>query len=144
MQALAHQNPSHVGPPFAIEWGVGIAFFVRKLMMDAMSCDPENRSSFESQRCANCQKIFHPLGSFVTAMCKQAMVAHTDAEAARNPPQEASDEECLPGEEEQRGDCAYVEGPHENCGDPVDFVVLAVAFERFDFQVNSPRGSLLM
>ena len=66
------------------------------------------------------------------------MVAHADAEAARNPPQEASDEKCLPGKKEQRCDCAYVEGAHENGGDPVDFVVLAVAFERFDFQVNSP------
>jgi hypothetical protein len=31
-----------------------------------------------------------------------------------------------------------VKGRHKNGGDPVDFVVLSVSFERFDFQVSLP------
>jgi hypothetical protein len=71
-------------------------------------------------------------------MSKQAMVAHAYAEAAGNPPQETGDEKCLPGEEEQCCNCAYVKGAHENGGNPIDLVVLAVAFERFYFHVVSP------
>src|SRR3954451_986922 len=138
MQALAHQNPSHVGPPFAIERGVGIALFIGKLMMNAMSCDPENWPAFEGKGRADGQKIFHPLGSFVSPMCEQAMVAHANAKAAGNPPQEAGDEKCLPSKEEQGCNCAYVKGPHKYCGDPINFVVLAVAFKSFDFHVVSP------
>src|SRR6058998_244533 len=69
MKALAHQNPSHVGPPFAVERSVGITFFVRKLMMNAMGCNPENRSAFEGDSCANGYEILHTLWSFVSAMC---------------------------------------------------------------------------
>src|SRR4029077_20795114 len=68
MQALTHQDPSHVGPPFAIEWGVGIAFFIRELMMNAMCRNPENRSTFERKSGADGQEIFHPLRSFVSPM----------------------------------------------------------------------------
>src|SRR6185503_5124492 len=138
MQTLTHQNPSHVSPPFAVERSVRIAFFIRELMMNAMSCDPENRSTFERQSCANRQEIFHPLRSFISAMSKQAVVAHAYAETAGNPPQETGDEKCLPSKEEQRCDCAYVKGPHKYSCDPIDFVVLAIAFERFYFHVVSP------
>src|SRR5438067_10973835 len=111
MQALAHENPSHVGPPLAVERSVGIAFFIRKLMMNAMSCDPENRSTFKRQSCANRQEIFHPLRSLVSAMSEKAMVAHADAKAARNQPQEASNEKHIPGKEIQRCNYADVKGP---------------------------------
>ena len=47
MKALAHQDPSHVRPPFAIHWRMWVAFFVRKLMMNSMSSNPENWAAFE-------------------------------------------------------------------------------------------------
>ena len=142
MKALAHQDPSHVGPPLAVEGSVGVTFFIGKLMMYAVRGDPENRSTFEGKGCADGQEIFHPFWSFVSAMSEQAMVAHADAEAARNPPQEAGNEKCLPGKEEQRCNCADVKGPHKNGRDPVNFVVLAIAFKRCDFQVVLPGSDI--
>jgi hypothetical protein len=117
---------------------MGITFFIRKLMMNAMGRNPENRSTFEGERSADGQKIFNPLWRLVSTMSEQAMIPHADAEAAGNPPQEAGYEKCLPGKEEQGCNCAYMKGPHEYGSDPIDFVVLAVAFERFDFQGSSP------
>ena len=72
---------------------------VGKLMVNAVCGDPENRSTFERQRRAPGKEILHPLRSLVSAMGQQAVIAHTDAKAARYPPQENSDEECRPGEE---------------------------------------------
>src|SRR5256885_9152991 len=141
MEALAHENPSHVGPPLAVERSVRIAFFIRKLMMNAMSCNPENRSTFKCQSCANRQEIFHPLRSLVSAMSEQAMVAHADAETAGNPPQEASNEKRLPGKEEQCCNCADVKGTHKNCSDPVDFVVLAAACKHVGSQLVFPGSA---
>src|ERR1700751_2457319 len=40
---LAHENPTHVRPPLAIDGRVRIAFLIEKLMMDAVRRDPENR-----------------------------------------------------------------------------------------------------
>src|SRR5207248_10766418 len=104
----------------------------------AKSRNPEHRPAFEGKGCEHRKETFHPLRSFISAMSKQAMIAHAYAEAAGNPPQEAGDEKCLPGKEEQGCNCAYVKGPHEYCGDPINFVVLAVAFKSFDFHVVSP------
>ena len=67
---------------------VRIAFLVGELMMNAMRRHPENRTAFERERGAHRQEIFHPLGSLVAAMGQQAVIAHADAEAARDPPQE--------------------------------------------------------
>src|SRR5579862_9526351 len=96
VQAFAHQNPSHVGPPLAIERCVRIAFLIGELMMNAVSRDPENRSTFKGKSCTDGQEIFHPLRSFVSAMSEQAVVPHADAKAAGNPPEKTCDQECLP------------------------------------------------
>src|SRR5579863_501589 len=87
MHGLPGQNPAHVRPPLAVDGRMRIAFVVGILMMNAMRGYPENRSAFKSQSCARSEDIFHPLRSSVTAMGEQPMVAHTDAQASRNPPQ---------------------------------------------------------
>ena len=78
------------------------------LVMNAVRGHPENRSAFERQRRANRQQILHPLRSLVAAMRQQPVIAHPDAQAARNPPQKQRDKKCLPGEKEQRGDRAQM------------------------------------
>src|SRR4029077_13657488 len=86
MHRLAHENPSHVRPPFAFDGRMGIAILIGKLVMNAMRGHPENRSAFEGEGGANRQEIFHPLVGFVAAMREQPVIAHANAQAARNPP----------------------------------------------------------
>src|ERR1700686_1274772 len=99
MHRLAHQDPSHVSPPLAVDGGMRIAFVVRKLVMDAVGCYPENRSAFEGQGGTPGQEVLHPLRSFISAMREQAVITHADAEAAGDPPQKNGYEECRPGKE---------------------------------------------
>ena len=107
---------------------VRIAFLIGMLMMDAVRGDPEDRSAFERERAADRQEIFHPLRSLVAAVRQQAVIAHADAQAAGNPPQEHRDEECLPGEEEQCGDRANVKCGHETRRNPVHFIFFRLSF----------------
>src|SRR5581483_5391083 len=138
MKALAHQDPSHVRPPLAVERRVWVAVFVRKLVMNAMSCNPENRPAFESESPANGQEIFHPLRSLVSAMSEQPVIAHANAEASRYPPEKKRDKQCFPGEEKQGDDGADVKCRHENCCDPINLIIVASAFEGCDLQGWSP------
>jgi len=46
-------------------------------------------------------------------MGEQPVVAHPDAQASGNPPQEHRDQKSLPGKEEKRRDRAHVEQAHE-------------------------------
>jgi hypothetical protein len=61
-----------------------------------MGRNPEYWSTFQSQRAAHRQDIFHPSGRLITAMCQQPMVSHADAKAPSDPPQHHRDHECLP------------------------------------------------
>ena len=106
--------------PSTGEWG--IAFVIRKAVMDAVRRDPEDGAAFEGERGADRQEIFHPLGSFVAAMREQAVVAHADAEAAGNPPQEKRQKKRLPGEEEQGGNRAQMKQNHDGRREPVHTV----------------------
>src|SRR5258708_36875693 len=99
MHGATGQDPSHVRPPLAVAGGVRIAVLVGKLMMNAMRGHPENRSALEGESGAPGQKIFHPLRRLVSAMRQQTVIAHANAEASGNPPQEHGDEERLPGKE---------------------------------------------
>jgi len=119
VHGLAHENPAHVGPPLSIHGRVRIAFVVGKLVMHAMRGDPENRAAFKSERGANGEDIFDPLGSFVAAMREQTMVAHANSKAAGYPPQEDGHEQCFPGEEEKSGDSSEVKQDKSECGDPI-------------------------
>src|ERR1700733_9102949 len=139
MHRLAHENPSHVRPPFAIDWGMRIAFVIGVAMMNAMRGDPEDWSAFEGERGANRQEIFNPLGSPVSAMRQQAVIAHADAEASRDPPEKDQCEKSFPTEEEKCGDGSDVKQEHERGGNPVDFVLGGgLALERFQLHLISP------
>src|SRR6266576_1718309 len=66
---------------------VRITLFVRILVMHAMRGDPENRSALECERAAGRQEILNPFRRLVAAVREQSMIAHTDAETSRKPPQ---------------------------------------------------------
>src|ERR1700730_2254758 len=87
MHGLTSQNPAHMSPQPAIVWRMGITFFVGILVMHAMRGDPENRSTFQRERATGGQEILNPFWRFIAPMRQQAMVAHSDAKAPRNPPQ---------------------------------------------------------
>jgi hypothetical protein len=97
-----------------------IAFLIRVLVMLTMCCDPKDRATFQSQCAAHSQKVLHPLRSLITSMGKKPMVSDTYAKTSGDPPQNHRKKECLPTEEEQRGQCADVERNHDEGGDPND------------------------
>ena len=97
---LARHDPAHVRPETAIAGRVWVAFLVRVLVMESMHSNPEDRSALKSQSPANCENVFHPLRSFVAAMCEKPMVAHADTEASRDPPQNERQCESLPTKQE--------------------------------------------
>src|SRR5258706_7295678 len=88
VKALAHQYPSHMRPPLAIDGRMGIALFVGILMMNAVRGHPENWSAFKRQRGTDRQRILNPLRSLVAAMRQQPVISHPNSEAAGNPPHE--------------------------------------------------------
>jgi hypothetical protein len=102
-----------MSPKSAIVRGMWVAILIGVLVMHAMGCNPEQGSSFEGQRTAHRQDVFHPLGSLVTAMRKQPMVSHPNAEAPRNPPQQPGKKQSFPTEYEERRHCACVKEDHE-------------------------------
>src|SRR5581483_4676704 len=81
MQDLPADDPPHVRPPTAVTGTVRIAFAVTGLMMNAVRAYPDDRSTFESKRRADCQKVLDPFWNFVTPMGQQAMVAHPNSKA---------------------------------------------------------------
>src|SRR5579864_8582433 len=139
MKAFAHQDPSHVRPPLAVERSVRVAVLIRELMMNAMSCNPEDRPAFESEGSTNCQEIFHPLRRFVAAMREQPVISHADSQAAGYPPEHGHGQQCLPRKEKQRRNGADVECKHESRCYPVDLIIMTRALERFNFQGHFPR-----
>src|SRR5579864_9552191 len=134
MKAFAHQNPSHVRPPLAVERSVRVAVFIRELMMNAVSCNPEDRPAFEGEGSTKCQEIFHPLGRLVAAMREQPVIAHSDSQAAGYPPEHSGGQKRLPRKEKQRRNGAHVECKHESRCYPVDLVVMTRTLERFNLQ----------
>jgi len=116
-----------VGPPGSVVRGVGVAFLVGVLMMDAVCGDPEDGTALKRETAAHGDEVFDPLGGLVAAMGEQAMVGHADTNVDR---EEVGDDEggkVLPGEEEKGGDGPNVEESHEDGCDPVDpaFLVLS-------------------
>src|SRR5438105_2164873 len=128
MHGLAHQNPSHVGPPFAVAGRMRIAVLIRKLMMNAMGSYPEDWAAFEGRRGAHGKEILDPFGSSVASVREQPVIAHADAQTAGDPPHDGGHEKSLPGEKEQGGYRANMKSDHERGGDPVNVVVAGLAF----------------
>src|SRR6185437_4392915 len=100
-----------------------ITLFIRILMMDAVSCYPENRSALKRQSRAHRHKIFHPFRSLVPPVREQTVIAHSNTQTSGDPPQESCNEQRFPGKEKQRRYCSYVEGSHKKTGDPIDLVI---------------------
>ena len=124
MHRLSGQNPTHVRPPLAVARGMRVALLIRELMVNAVGSNPEDRPAFKRKRSASGKEIFHPLGSLISAMGQQAMVAHSDSEAAGNPPEKRSKNQILPTEEEQSGDSSDVEHRHKERCDPIDSITI--------------------
>ena len=51
VQGATGEDPAGVGPPGAVVRGVGVAFVVGVLMMDAVGGDPEDGSALERDAC---------------------------------------------------------------------------------------------
>src|SRR5271165_5982487 len=94
---------------------MGVAIFVRVLVMNAMRGYPGDGAAFKSERAASGEKILHPFRSFVAAMREQAVVAHADSQAAGNPPHDDANDQRFPGEKEDRAEGAQMQGDHD-CG----------------------------
>src|ERR1700688_1282363 len=118
---LAHENPSHVRPPLAVDRRMRVAFQIRILMMYAVGRYPENWPAFQSEGGADRQEIFHPLWSLIPAMRQQPVITHPHSQAARPPPQKHRHEQGLPREKEERGNGANMKRGHESRRDPVHF-----------------------
>ena len=143
---LAHENPSHVRPPLALDRRMRVAVLIRILMMNAVRRHPENRPALQSQRGADGQKIFHPLRSLIAAVRQQPVITHANPQAARYPPQKHCDKQRLPGEKEECGNGPNVKRRHEPCRYPVHFIFCRLwSFQilQFHIQRRSPfRGGL--
>src|SRR5579859_5516691 len=99
---------------------MGIAFFIRILMMHAMGGDPGNGASLDGQRAASGEKVFDEFRGFVAAMRKQAVIAHADAQAAGNPPHEEAKNKGLPGEKKESAESAEMQTDHDGGHTPID------------------------
>src|ERR1700674_755003 len=96
------------------------------LMMNPVRGHPENRAAFERHRGTNGHDVLKPEGGLISAVCQQAVVAHSNSQACRQPPHGHGHEECLPGEEEQRRHSSDMKHAHEKGGHPVDFVICSL------------------
>src|SRR5581483_5081887 len=136
VHGLAGQDPAHVRPPLAVNRRGGVAFVIGELMMNAVRGDPEDRSTFKRTRGAGGQEIFDPFRSFVAPMRQQAVVAHPDAEASGNPPQERCERKRLPTEEEQSCDSADMKQHHEAGSGPI-YLAVSRCFALQSFQLHA-------
>jgi len=96
-------------------------------MMNAVGGDPEDGSALKREAAAHGDKVLDPLGRFVAAVGKQAMVGHADAHVDGEKVHDDEDGEIRPGEEEEGGDGSDVKEPHGDGGDPVDAAFLVLA-----------------
>ena len=85
-----------MGPPAAFAGGVGIAFFIAELVMDAVGGHPEDRSTFEGEGAADGEEVLEPERDSVGAMGVQAMVTHADSQTRGYPVQEHGGGESAP------------------------------------------------
>jgi hypothetical protein len=78
---------------------------------------------------------------------EQSVIAHPDAQAACNPPQENRDQQSFPREKEECGHRAHVKHCHEYGRDPIDFALTRLCsfqFLQFHCEGDSPVPSLKM
>lgn len=150
VESTAGEDPTGVSPPGAVLRGVGIAFVVGVLMMDAVGGDPEDGAALEREAAAGGDEVLDPLGGAVAAVREQAVVRDADADVDREEVHDEEGEQVGPGEEEERGNGADVEGSHGDGGDPVDAALLVLAAHaevlfdlHLDFGDDGDRGDVL-
>jgi hypothetical protein len=124
VESATGENPASVSPPGAVVRGVGIAFLIGVLMVDAVSGDPEDGSAFEGEATARGDEVFNPLGSFVATVGEQAMVCRADTDIDGEEVHDEEDSQIRPGEEEEGCDGTDVEEAHGDGGDPVNTALL--------------------
>src|SRR5271169_4462588 len=100
---------------------MGITLFIGVLVMNTMCRDPGDGTAFKGQGTAGGEEIFHPPWSLITAMREQAVIAHTNAEAAGNPPHNHANNQRLPGKKEHGGEGAEMKGDHDRGYAPVNW-----------------------
>ena len=142
VHGLAGHDPAHVRPEGALARRVRIAVVIRVLMMDAVRGHPEDRPALERERAAGGEEVLHPLGRLVSAVRQQAVVAHADAPAARDVPEEGGGGDRAPVEVEERGDGTDVVNRHCDDGHPVDALgyLAAVDLRRSDMSHYGDEG----
>jgi hypothetical protein len=99
-----------------------IAWAVGELMVHAMHPYPENRPAFERQRAAYRKQILQPFWSLVAAMGEQTVIAHADAKATGDPPQENGNPKRLPGKVKK---CNYrpdMKSRHKKDSQPIHLI----------------------
>jgi len=116
----AGNHPANMRPQAAIAGGVRITFFVCILMVQPMCGDPDDWTALQRQCAADGQNVFNPLRCFVSTMGEEPVVAHTDAEAYADPPQQNCERQRLPAEHKKRRYGSDVKNNHDQRCDPND------------------------
>eukprot|EP00408_Alexandrium_pacificum_P006643 CAMPEP_0171233170 /NCGR_PEP_ID=MMETSP0790-20130122/40781_1 /TAXON_ID=2925 /ORGANISM="Alexandrium catenella, Strain OF101" /LENGTH=174 /DNA_ID=CAMNT_0011699419 /DNA_START=339 /DNA_END=863 /DNA_ORIENTATION=- len=98
--ALAVEEPAHVRPPEAVEWGVHVALGLGAGVVVAVRGDPVDGVALQRQHAAVGKEVLEPLGRLEGAVGQLPVVGQRDAKHAGDevPQQEAS--EGLPCEVE--------------------------------------------
>src|SRR5690242_657129 len=109
---------------------MGIALFVRILMMDPVRCHPGDGPAFECHSSADRHPVFEPPRRFVSAMRQQPVITHPDSHAAGEPPKKYRDRKILPAKGAQGGNGGNVEKQHEKRGGLVQWLLKrSICFE---------------
>jgi hypothetical protein len=62
VESATGEDPAGVGPPGSVVRGVGVAFLVGVLMVDAVGGYPEDGSAFEGEAAAGGDEVLQPTG----------------------------------------------------------------------------------
>ena len=132
------KNPADVSPPAAVPRRVRIALLVRVRVMNPMCGYPLNWPTFQSQRAARHQKVFHDPGHVITAVSKQSMEPHTDPQTAGDPVENYCADERGPTPKEQRRNSSNMTYDQKNSGAPADSLVLCCRATDYSFSHSFP------
>src|SRR5688572_14752362 len=128
------QNPPDVGPPATVPRRVRISLLVGMRVMNPVCGDPLNWTTFQGQRAARYQKVFHDPGHVITTVRQQSMKPHTDAQTAGDPVENDCANDCLPAPKEKRCDSSSMACNQENSGAPADSFVMCCRRSGYSFR----------
>jgi hypothetical protein len=107
-----------------------ISCLVGVVMVKPVGGNPDQWSTFQTQRGAYREKIFHPSRHLVAPVREQAMITHADSDIDGNDMKNHSDKQRGPGKEEERCDGSQMEKQHKSKDQPVHRRRLCIARER--------------